>query len=395
MRVHIVDDVRRRNPLRNVDFRLTRQYWYPVILARRHLNLRGIEVRFFERPVGQALDCDVLVISSRQHDYLHGTVKDPVTRARSIGELASRVRKLIWFDLRDSSGTPQFEVLPHVALYVKQFVLKNMHLYQTGLYGGRIFSDYYHKKFAVSDDLGRGSDDQEESFTPLDPRWAQKVVVGWDMSYDYRRHWSSVGDQIRNAIQECLRLLRSTPAILDFHSPGGKRTYDLSAMLSVGRYARDTVAYQRRLALDRVTALKGNIFKGKVPRGEFVAMLRNSKIILSCFGNGEVCYREHEAWIAGAAVIMPDMSHIRTWPDRYRDGETYKAVDWDLRTLPEAYEQLMGDDAFRQRLAENGQATMREMFSDAGLQRFAGRFASLVNGADPDRRQLPQTGPVT
>jgi hypothetical protein len=385
MKVHIVDGVRRRNPLRRIDFRLTRQYWYPVVLAKKHLQASGLTVQFFGEISDRSLDCDVLILSSRQHDHLFGTGSDPVERARSVERLATRGRKLLWFDLRDSSGTPQFEVLPYVDLYVKQFVLRDMSLYERPLYGGRVFSDYYHKRFAVSDALERGSDDQEESFTLLDPRWTHKIVVGWDMSYDYRRHWVSVTDQVRNCLQECCRLVGNSPAALDFHPPGGRRDYDLSAMFSVGRYFRDSVAYQRRLALTKVKELPGNVFIGKVPRGEFVSTLRNSKIILSCFGNGEVCYREHEAWIAGAAVIMPDMSHLRTWPDRYRDGDTYKAIDWDVEGLPAAFEQLMADRALRERLAANGQATLRQMFSDAGLDAFASRFESLVNGREPDQ----------
>jgi hypothetical protein len=371
--------------MRAIESRLTRQHWYPVVLASDYLASQGVEVRFFDSASDQALDCDVTIISSRQHDHLYDTVKDPCSRAKAVEELASRTRRLIWFDLRDSSGTPQFEVLPYVTLYVKQFVLKNLRLYEKDLYGGRIFADYYHRNFNVSDDLLKGTDDQEEGFTLLDPKWVEKVVVGWDVSYDYRRHWKSLGDQLGKVLEECFRLAAKRPATLDFHPPGGKRAYDLAAMFSVDRYSRQTVAYQRRLALAKVNALKGTIFSGKVPRATFLSALRNSKIVMSSFGNGEVCYREHEAWIAGAAVIMPDMSHVRTWPDRYRKDETYKAVAWDLQDLPKAYEQLIDDSRVRERLAANGQAVMRRMFSEVGLRSFASRFRSLVEGMDPDR----------
>jgi hypothetical protein len=384
MKIHIVDGVRRRNPLRRLDFRLTRQYWYPVVLARQHLRDKCLFVDFFDEVTARVLDCDVLILSSRQHDHLFGTGNDPAARADSVERIASSGRKLLWFDMRDSSGTPQFEVLPFVDSYVKQFVLRDLSLYERPLYGGRVFSDYYHRRFSVSDMLERGSDDQEEAFTLLDPRWAEKIVVGWDMSYDYRRHWAGVTDQVRNSLQECCRLIGNGPAAIDFHPAGGERDYDLSVMLSVGRYSRDSVAFQRRLALDTVKELSGKVFVGKVPRGEFVATLRNSKIVLSCFGNGEVCYREHEAWVAGAAVIMPDMGHLKTWPDRYRDGETYKAVDWDLRSLPAAFDELMSDATLRERLAVNGQTTLRRMFSDGGLRAFANRFESLVRGLNPD-----------
>jgi hypothetical protein len=78
------------------------------------------------------------------------------------------------------------------------------------------------------------------------------------------------------------------------------------------------------------------------------------------------------------------MGHLKTWPDRYRDGETYKAVDWDLRSLPAAFDELMSDATLRERLAVNGQTTLRRMFSDGGLRAFANRFESLVRGLNPD-----------
>ena len=41
---------------------------------------------------------------------------------------------------------------------------------------------------------------------------------------------------------------------------------------------------------------------------------------------------EH-AWIAGCAVLMPDMSHLRTYPSLYPPFETYIPLRWDLADL--------------------------------------------------------------
>jgi hypothetical protein len=384
MRVHIIDAVRRRHPLRVMDFRFTRQYWYPVVLARSYLKETGVDVRFFGDITEKSLDCDVVVLSSRHHDHLFGTAKSPEKRASSVEVLAGRTKRLIWFDLRDSSGTPQFEVLPYVSLYAKQMLLKDLRGYSDGYYGGRVFADYFHRHFGIADAIELRSDDQEDRFTPLDPKFLSKIVLSWDVSYDYRRHWRGPADQLAKSLQEGWRLFADRPPVLDFHPPAAPRAYDLSAMLSVNRYARETVAYQRRVAMREVKNLAGHVFAERVPRRKFIETLRNSKIILSCFGNGEVCYREHEAWVAGAAVIMPDMSHLRIWPDRYRDGKTYRAVAWGLEDLAEKYDELRESPTLRQELAESGQDTMRAMFSEGGIRALAERFKTIMECKDPD-----------
>lgn len=375
MRVHIVDSLRRKN------------HWYPVFLARKRLADLGIEVRFFERFVPRLFDCDTIIVSSRRHDECFGTANDAKARAPSVRRLAENNVRLVWFDLRDSSGTPQFEVLDSVALYVKQSLLKDFSLYTRPMYGGRIFSDYYHRRYGIADTHNNKMDNCAENFTPLDSRLAGKVAVGWDMGYGYRQPVSGYWALLRHGVEKALWLYGSLPPVPPVFSawrPDAPRRFDLSVMLSTGRYRRESVAFQRKLAMKNVGLLPGRVFAGKVPRREFAARLCDSKIVLSCFGNGEICFREHEAWLTGAAVMMCDMGHIRVWPDRYRDGETYRAVDWDFSNLADVYEELRENDEMRLRIAWAGQNQMRQMFSEAGLEAFALRFAMIARGINPD-----------
>src|SRR5690606_40487329 len=45
---------------------------------------------------------------------------------------------------------------------------------------------------------------------------------------------------------------------------------------------------------------------------------------------GEVCHRDFEAMAAGAVLVKPDSSHIRTNPEIYIPGQTYVPCkpDW-------------------------------------------------------------------
>ena len=68
-----------------------------------------------------------------------------------LSEIRSKVKKIIWFDNSDSSSVTNFEVMPYVDIYLKKQILINKSLYNSNFYGGRIFTDFYHKKFKIID----------------------------------------------------------------------------------------------------------------------------------------------------------------------------------------------------------------------------------------------------
>jgi hypothetical protein len=54
-----------------------------------------------------------------------------------------------------------------------------------------------------------------------------------------------------------------------------------------------------------------------------------------------VCYRDFESVIGGNVLVKPDMSHIETWPDIYRNDESYVPVAWDGSDLLERVSDLL------------------------------------------------------
>ena len=95
-------------------------YWYPVYLNTRYLRDIGIKLRFFDDIREEIHDCDVLFLSSR---YFHLEGKDPEGKQSVLEILSSfkdRLGKTVWFDMRDSTGNTQFEVLPYVNRYLKK-----------------------------------------------------------------------------------------------------------------------------------------------------------------------------------------------------------------------------------------------------------------------------------
>lgn len=80
---------------------------------------------------------------------------------------------------------------------------------------------------------------------------------------------------------------------------------------------------------------KLNVETGKLPYDDYVGKLIDSKVCLSPFGMGEICYRDFEVLKYGSILIKPSMDYVRTIPDIYIPGVTYYPVKVDWSDLLE------------------------------------------------------------
>ena len=81
----------------------------------------------------------------------------------------------------------------------------------------------------------------------------------------------------------------------------------------------------------------------KLPPEQYFDYLYNSKVALSPFGMGEVCFRDFECFNVGTIMIKPDMSMVLTEPNIYIDKETYFAVNYDWSNLNEVIDEVLSD----------------------------------------------------
>ena len=88
----------------------------------------------------------------RQKKIKHIEKALSIIKTISINYLPNSVNKIIWFDISDSTSVTHFEVMPFIDLYLKKQIFKDKKNYQRKLYGGRIFTDYFHKKYSINDE---------------------------------------------------------------------------------------------------------------------------------------------------------------------------------------------------------------------------------------------------
>ena len=89
-------------------------------------------------------------------------------------ELRLSTNKLIWFDMRDSAGTTQFEVMPFVDRYVKKQIYRDPQYYFDPPYGGRAYSQFYNRRYGVTDRSAY-------QMTPLLQSDYSKLCLGWNI----------------------------------------------------------------------------------------------------------------------------------------------------------------------------------------------------------------------
>ncbi len=352
--------------------------WYPLYINRQYFKDAGITFRFFTKPEPALNDCDYIFLSSRF--FVLQTKSDDQRQAQFsfINSLRHSTTRVYWFDFRDSTGNTQFEVLPYVDLYLKKQLLRDFSLYTSQLYGNRVYTDYLHRVRGVNDDY-------TEPFTPLLPQFHTKLKISWNPGLlDFR------GGLRRRLIMQLLTDRLEAATHLSHHitwqDPTSYRPYNMLARFNTA-YQRQTVSWQRRQALYILAPLLDSkiVSRSNLTLAEELTSRRRAKIVLSLFGWGEICSRDFQAWIAGAALLAPDTSHLLTYPVTHIPHQTYWPIKWDLSDLLDAYRRLLDDPDLRLRLAANGQARYRSVWSVAGRQRFVHHITSLLHASPTDR----------
>ena len=101
---------------------------------------------------------------------------------------------------------------------------------------------------------------------------------------------------------------------------------------------------------------------------------------ISPFGWGEIAYRDFEIFISGAALLKPSMSHMKTWPDIYVEGETFVSYSWDLSDIDEKLHYL-GESATSTEIAQWGQETYLDSVRGRDVaDLFCKRLLSIMTG---------------
>lgn len=260
--------------------------------------------------------------------------------------LKKEAGRLIWFDEAASSGSSDFQIINYVDVFAKKQVLKNINYYTTQKEENKL------RIWVNSDDV------KLSGFVPCPKNQLNKIKLAWNTSvYDYR--------YIRNKLMVFSNYLSYKIYQPKYAAYDIKRSLDV-AFRGTKNYKLDEAVSDQRLKLSGI--LQGINLKmaqgGHIPKAKYLKELRDTKISISPFGFGEICYRDFETFISGSILMKPSLEHLVTLPNLFLPGETYIPFAWDLSDLHKKIEDTLDNHRYLQEIAKNGQDLFRQTLNN-------------------------------
>lgn len=344
---------------------------HPLRVFQRELKALGLEIKLFDSPLaGGIAACDTLLfMEGGYRDILPIKIKDKESALEYLTGFLSQFQKVIWFDDHDSAGMLRTYVFPLVTGYAKAQLLKDTSYYQEDHLTGIPHLDYVHER--------HGIEDKPRFKGKIDLADTRKLRLGWHLGMINWPFRLSTNRIYRHFILQNARHYK-----IDYH------TADLSARqrpfsyrasmwekMPLVNWWRVTTREKLQNWLMQKTIEPAGYF-GALDRAKFYEEMKQSVVVVSPFGFGEVCYRDFEAFINGCVLLKPDMSHLTTWPDLYVDGETYISHQWDFSDFDEKLEGILAHPERYEAVAREGQARFSKALSDG--EAFAQHFLKML-----------------
>ena len=350
-----------RSKYENHNLSLYYGYWKFFYKFRNSLLKKKITVKFYKKLDHNFLNSDYIILNSRYFQNSKNLIED-------IKFIYDKNKNIIWWDMRDSAGTTQFEVMPFVKKYVKKQIYKDLNIYCRALYGGRYYSDYYYKNFSVNDV-------DKYSSVNLEKKYFNKIVLAWNIGvsdiFEYTNLLSYINKFKVIFLSDYLSYENfKFNEKLNFKTKNSNKI-DIFSKMNLN-ISRRSVGYQRILLNKFLEEKKyaNCVFGKRISKLNYFKILNDTKIVINAYGWGEVCYREFEAIKSGATFLTADMGNILTWPNIYQKDKTYTPYLFDLSDLEEKIDFLIQDNKYRNFLIKNSQDELKKIENYEGENYF-------------------------
>lgn len=350
--------------------------WYPVFLNKTRIESMGYKIRFFsifdlpEHKLSDTVIIDIRVKKNlvNKNFATYDEKKDIIIKF--LNHVKEMTKSLILFDNSDSSSI-LFYSLPYVDFYYKKQLLKDKSLYENELFGNKLFTDYYNKKYNIGEGDYSHSESSQNDKSHIYLKNKHKIGISWNILLAVNNFQSNL-----SKIEYMVRKNFS----LKYGEVDGDKKYIISGNFFKD-YRKTIISFQRKKMHEFLSnhKLAKNFSLGIVPKKEYRKNMFESKFVVSPFGWGEICYRDYEVFMAGAALIKPDMSHLETWPNLYIPNETYFPISWDIERWDDEFNNILCNEAKRKKIAETGQKKFKNLWSERSIQHFSERFIKLID----------------
>lgn len=308
-------------------------------------------------PAAQLRGSDALLLKLAYHT----PAREVLAIARALRSRMRSDAKLVYLDGDDDPCVQWPELLPLVDLYVKKQVFADAADYGRSRLGKTNLTDYVARTFGTSFER-----DRVPASPGVPPEEAHKIVVGWNVALDEKiraLYRSGVPAQDKDVDVICRANVDPSIWIHPLRSP-------------VAPILRGLAREYRVLTPE-----------SRVGQDEYYREMRRSRICVSPFGYGELCWRDFEAILCGCLLIKPDVGHLRTEPDVFVPLETYVPVRWDFADLEEVLRHYLTHPTERERISRRAREVLLAYY-DGGFVRSVARVLAAAGVAThADRAQ--------
>ncbi|WP_347989157.1 glycosyltransferase [Methylomonas sp. AM2-LC] len=270
--------------------------------------------------------------------------KSPSEAERIVSSLSDMfpTQKIIYFDGDDDLCVQWPALLKYVTTYIKKHVFSDRSEYQRSFVGKSNLTDYVHHLHGVS-----FSENMIPNTLPVPVEYQNKVILGYNIAMDAKIE--ELSDMTSNRSLETAR------------------PYDIACRASIP----SDWTYQLRNVTPLLEGMK-NRYQilapvERVSQAKYYEEMLFSKIYISPFGYGEICWRDFEAVLCGCLLIKPDMSHIKTNPDIFQAGITYIPIRWDFSDLEDKCAYYLDHENERKQIVSNARAVLTEFYNNEGI----------------------------
>lgn len=316
-------------------------FLYPFYRFNKHLRNQNIEILIYNN-IKNINDTDVIFLDSKYFGNNFWKKKMYDEGIDQILNLKKKCEKIIYFDISDSTGWLHDNVLPYVDIYAKSQLLVNKKNYTKKIYNNRIYCDYYNKNFSIKNK-------NEYYSKPVKAEYLDKITLGWNSGM---ANYNYYGNYIMR-LNSYFKIKKLFTHKVHFEYSNNSEKINKFFLRMGINYSHETIIYHRKFILDFFEEKYKNNNYIKINRKKYFNQLKTSQYVISPFGLGEITLKDFETFLSGSLLFKPDMSHMITYPNLFKNKETVLFFQWDLSDLNEIIENIDDNKHLKDKIIHN------------------------------------------
>jgi hypothetical protein len=274
----------------------------------------------------------------------------------NIKQFKQLYKEVVIYDEHDSSAFRYLDLINEVDFYLKKLALKDFKEYLNYFPKIRL-----HRLFYLGDKASH-----PENTIPID---VNKLISIWDLSlgtYPVLFAFSRMSYLFMKSgfkkLGFSIGKLISKLALIYFFRKVSRKSIDVFAVFS--QHSNEEVNFQRSWLADKYKD-DSRFFMKKTNQFNYLRKINLSKITVSPFGYGEICFRDYEAIFARSLLFKPNMERFDVSDQIFIPFETYIPFKWDMSDFEELLEYYLKNEAEVLRITNNALRVVEEYRSKA------------------------------